>query len=318
MTTNARRHVDRRPRGVCPHLAALVGAAVVALAAFTVPSAVPGGVAGAATKHSGTVDVLYAGSLLDLMENQIGPAFHKATGYSVVGFSNGSSALASEIQGGTEVGDVFLSASPSADITLQGASNGDWVSTYQEFATSQLVLGYNPASPFAKALRTQPWYDVVTRSGFLLGRTDPATDPKGVLAVDALEGVALSYGVPALASLATSNSNIFEETSLVGELQAGQLDAGFFYAVEAAAAHLKTVPLVGTDLYGEYTVATLKDAPHPAAAKAFVSFLLGKAGQKILAANGVTPLHPVMTFGPNSSSTTTTTSSTNPTTTTTS
>jgi molybdate/tungstate transport system substrate-binding protein len=287
---------------------------VVALATLASPLAAPGSVAGAAAKHSGSVDVLYAGSLLDLMENQIGPAFHRATGYSVVGFSNGSSALASEIQGGTEVGDVFISASPSADMTLQGAANGDWVNTYQEFATSQLVLAYNPASPFAKALRTQPWYDVVTRSGFLLGRTDPATDPKGVLATDALEGVALSYDVPALASLATSNSNIFEETALVGELQAGQLDAGFFYAVEAAAAHLKTVPLTGTDLYGEYTVATLKDAPHPAAAKAFVAFLLGRTGQKILEANGVTPLRTVETFGPSSATTTTT----SPTTTTTS
>ncbi len=262
------------------------------------------GVASAAPLHSGSVDVLYAGSLLDLMEHAIDPAFHKATGYTVVGVSNGSSALASEIQGGTEVGDVFLSASPSADTTLQGRANGDWVDTYKEFATSQLVLGYNRASPFAHALRTQPWYDVVTRPDFLLGRTDPATDPKGVLAVDALTGVALSYGVPALATLATSTSNVFEETALVGELQAGQLDAGFFYAVEAAAAHLQTVALVGTDLFGQYTVATLKGAPHRAAAQAFVAFLLSQAAKKILAANGLTPLAHVPIFGPATASTT--------------
>lgn len=309
MTIFAPRHgADARRARPWFRRATVPAATVVFAASSLLPLLGTASTASAATKHSGSVDVLYAGSLLDLMQNDIDPAFHKATGYTVVGVSNGSSALATEIQGGTEVGDVFISASPSADQTLQGAANGSWVDTYTEFATSRLVLGYNPASPFAKALRTQPWYDVVTRSGFLLGRTDPATDPKGVLAVDALEGVALSYGVPALDAIATSTSNIFEETSLVGELQAGQLDAGFFYAVEAAAAHLKTVPLTGTDLYGEYTVALLKDAPHRAAAKAFVAFLLGKQGQRILSANGVQPLKKVQTFGPGSATSTTTTS----------
>ena len=258
------------------------------------------------TKHSGTVDVLYAGSFFDLMQQQLDPAFHKVTGYTVRGISAGSSALASEISGGTVVGDVFISASPAEDATLQGAAKGSWVTTYKEFAKSPIVLGYNPASRFAKALKTESWYDVVVRPGFLLGRTDPATDPKGVLAVDALTGVALSYDVPALATLATSPSNIFEETSLVGELQAGQLDGAFFYAVEAAAAHIKTVPLVGTSLAGEYTVAILKNAPHVTAARAFVKFLLGKRGQKILRANGVTPLSTVHVFTTSSTSTTTT------------
>ena len=48
---------------------------------------------------SGPVDVLYAGSLLDLMQHQLAPAFHRATGYSVVGIANGSSALATQIKG---------------------------------------------------------------------------------------------------------------------------------------------------------------------------------------------------------------------------
>jgi molybdate/tungstate transport system substrate-binding protein len=272
--------------------------------------------AGAAShpKASGKVVVLYAGSLLDLMQQQFGPAFHKATGYTVSGYSNGSSALATEIKGGTQVGDVFISASPKADVSLQGVGNGDWVSTYKEFGTSPLVLGYNTSSKYAKDLRTKPWYNVVDLPNFLLGRTDPATDPKGVLAVNALNGVALSYGVTGLNALATSTSNIFPETALVGEIQAGQLDAGFFYAVEAVAAHLKTVPLVGTGLAAEYTVAILHRAPDAAAAKAFVKFLLSKAGQEILKKNGVTSVVPPVLFAASSGTTTT---SSAPTTTTT-
>jgi molybdate/tungstate transport system substrate-binding protein len=258
-------------------------------------------------RHSGTLVVLYAGSFLDLMQQQLVPAFLQASGYTVSGISAGSSALASEISGGTVVGDVFISASPSADASLQSAANGSWVATYDEFATSRLVLGYNPASKFAKALRTRPWYKVVDRAGFLLGRTDPATDPKGVLAVDALTGVALSHDVPNLAALASSTSNIFQETALVGELQAGQLDGGFFYGVEAAASHIKTVPLIGTDLAAEYTVAILKNAPHAAAARAFVKFLLGAGGAKILKNNGVTPLARVKVFSSSAISGTTTT-----------
>lgn len=304
-------------RWASPRRLAVSGTVVSLTLAGTLAAPFTGSATSAASaKHSGTVDVLYAGSFLDLMEQRIGPAFHKTTGYTVSGFSAGSSALASEIAGGTQVGDVFISASPRVNQSLEGASNGGWVSSYDEFGTSPLVLGYNRSSRFAEALRTTPWYDVVDRPGFLLGRTDPATDPKGVLAVDALSGVALSYDVPALGALATSTSNIFPETTLVGELQAGQLDAGFFYGVEAAAAHIKTVALTGTNLEAEYTVAVLNRAPHEAAAKAFVKFLLGANGRKILKANGVNPINPakVVKYSAESSDVA---SSTRPTTTTT-
>jgi molybdate/tungstate transport system substrate-binding protein len=284
-------------------------AVLVALGVLAAPATDAGASPPKRVKASGTVDVLYAGSFLDLMEQRVDPAFHKATGYTVSGYSAGSTALATEIAGGTQVGDVFISASPAVNASLEGTANGDWVSSYEEFGYSALVLGYNPKSRFAKDLETKPWYEVVGRQGFLLGRTDPATDPKGVLAVDALTGVALSYDQPNLAPLATSKSNLFEETALVGDLQAGQLDAGFFYAVEAAAAHLKTVPLVGTHLSGQYTVAILNRAPHEAAAMAFVKFLLSAAGQKILKGNGVTPIVPALNFRGSADSTATTTTS---------
>jgi len=243
------------------------------------------------------VDVLYAGSLLDLMQQQVDPAFAKATGFTVSGYSAGSTDLASEIKGRTQQGDVFISASPAVNTTLKGASNGNWVSWYVEFADSPLVLAYNPSSKFAHGLKTKPWYEVVDQPGFLLGRTDPATDPKGVLAVDALDQTATKFSVPALRTEAASTTNVFPETTLVGRLQAGQLDAGFFYGVEAAAAHLTVVPLVGTKLAGEYTVTILNQAPHEAAARAFVTFLLGAAGRKILKANGVDPISPPKVTG---------------------
>jgi molybdate/tungstate transport system substrate-binding protein len=255
--------------------------------------------AGAAT-HSGPVDVLSAGSLQDLLQQQVGPAFEKATGYTLNDTSMGSDALASGIKGGTLQGDVFISASPAVNATLEGEANGSWVSWYAEFGSSPLVLGYNSASKFAHALKTQPWYDVITQPGFLIGRTDPATDPKGVLAVTALDQAAAKHHLPALKNVATSTSNVFPETSLVGQLQANQLDAGFFYGVEASAADIKTVPLSGTKLAGDYTITLLKSSPDRAAAHAFIEFLLGKDGQRILARNGIVSITPPKVSGESS------------------
>jgi len=247
---------------------------------------------GASTTPSGPVDVLSAGSLQDLMQDQVGPAFQKATGYTLDNISMGSDALASSITGGTLQGDVFISASPAVNTSLEGSRNGNWVSWYDQFASSPLVLGYNPSSKFAQALKSKPWYEVISEPGFHIGRTDPTTDPKGVLADEALDQAAKKHDLPALKTLGTETSDVFPETSLVGELQAGQLDAGFFYGVEAAAANIKTVPLTGTSLAGDYTITILNKAPHEAAAVAFVNFLLGKAGQKILAKNGVLAAKP--------------------------
>ena len=107
----------------------------------------------------------------------------------------GSDAIANGIKGGTLQGDVFISASPTVNKTLEGSANGNWVSWYAAFGSSPLVLGYNPSSKFAGALRTKPWYDVIDQPGFLIGRTDPATDPKGVLAVTALDQAAKAHDI---------------------------------------------------------------------------------------------------------------------------
>jgi molybdate transport system substrate-binding protein len=254
--------------------------------------------AGAAS-GSGSVTVLSAGSLQTLIQSDVAPAFLSATGYTLNDISEGSTAIASSIKAGTQVGDVFISASPVVNATLEGSANGEWVSWYGTFGQSPLLLGYNPKSSFAHALKTEPWYDVVGQPGFRLGRTDPTTDPKGVLAVNALTAAAKKYKKPALVAQTTSTTDLYSETSLLGELQAGQLDAGFFYGVEAAAAGLKTtVPVTGVPKQeAAYTITILNKAPDEAAAVAFVKFLLGKKGQDILKQNGIAPVVPPQVTG---------------------
>ncbi len=275
------------------------GLATVLCVPATALSVLGGEPAGAATASSGPVTVLSAGSLQTLMQSDVTPAFLKATGYTINNISEGSTAIASAVKAGTQVGDVFISAAPAVNASLEGTANGSWVSWYATFGESPLVLAYNPKSTFAHDLKTKPWYDVVGLAGFKLGRTDPATDPKGVLAVTALQDAAKKYKKPALLTDTTSTTNVYSETSLLGELQAGQLDAGFFYGVEAAAADAKTtVPLTGIPKQaGVYTITILNKAPHPAAAVAFVKFLVGKKGASLLKKNGITPSTPVQVSG---------------------
>jgi molybdate/tungstate transport system substrate-binding protein len=128
--------------------ASLAGAACVALVAVgSSASAASASIARAqpsVVKHSGDVDVLSAGSLDTLMTKTVGPAFHAATGYTLVDTSGGSSTLAADIKNKIDVADVFVSASPAVDDTLRGPKNGDWVSWYADFATSPEVLGTTP------------------------------------------------------------------------------------------------------------------------------------------------------------------------------
>ncbi len=249
--------------------------------------------AAAANKAHGKVQVLYAGSLETLMERTVGPAFHKATGYTFAGYPAGSTDLASEIKGKVRQGDVFLSASSKADASLEGKDNGGWVSWYAPFASTKLVLGYNPNSQFASALTSRPWYQVVTQPGFRLGFTDPTLDPKGVLAVAALNTAATQYNEPELSQIATDQSDLFPEEDLIGRLQAGQLDAGFFYTVEASAAKIPTVSLGSINETATYTITVLKHAPDAAGGQAFVKFLLSSKGKRLLKAVGLTMARPV-------------------------
>jgi molybdate/tungstate transport system substrate-binding protein len=226
------------------------------------------------------------------MEDNLGPAFQRADGYSFEGFGGGSTELASEIKGGVRQGDVFVSASAAADHSLEDATGGNWVSWYTTFMASPLVLAYNPHSSFGAELRRGvPWYRVLAQPGIRVGQTDPKLDPKGVLTVEAIAAAAHKLHDPALAK-AASSFEVFPETSLVGRLQAGQLDAGFFYAVEAKTAKLATVALTPVYKYADYTATILNHAPDPTGAAALLRYLLNAERTDTLEKNGLNPIKP--------------------------
>jgi molybdate/tungstate transport system substrate-binding protein len=250
-----------------------------------------GSSAGSDSQSGGeTVNVLYAGSLVAMMENDFGPAFEKATGDSFRGYGAGSTELAQQIKGKVRQGDVFISAGAAADEELEGAENGEWLSWYTNFAEAPLVLGYNPHSEFADALKSEPWYEAISEPGIRVGRTDPKLDPKGEKTVAAIEEAATKLGRPELEST-LEGFPVYPEETLVGRLQAGQLDAGFFYENEAIEADIPVISIKPAEQVADYTVSILKDAPGQGAAEAFVRYLLGP-GTAILKRYGLTVLKP--------------------------
>ncbi|MGH3830025.1 MAG: extracellular solute-binding protein [Pseudonocardiaceae bacterium] len=248
------------------------------------------------TTAKGPVNVLYAGSLVNLMEHSLGPRFNQATGDTFQGFGAGSNELAMQIKGKVRQGDVFISASPSVNADLLGAANGNWESWYVAFASAPLVIGYAPNSTFATDLKSKPWYQVITEPGFKLGSTDPKLDPKGKLALQALTRAAKIYHDPGLPAAARRNITVLPETELVGRLESGQLDAGFFYNSETSEQKIPTVSLDRVHLAATYTVTVLNMAPNPAPAAAFVQYLVSPAGAALLRQDGLT-VRPLALYG---------------------
>lgn len=274
------------------------------------------------------ISVLYAGSLVNLMEKKIGPAFTQATGYPYEGEGKGSTALATEIKGHLRTPDIFISASTAVDKSLMGAANGNYVSWYATFIRTSMVIGYNPKSKFAADLQaaangTKPWYQVLEEPSFRLGRTDPALDPKGVRTIILMELAQQYYNQPNLEQKilgsAENTSQIFPEEELVARLGSGQLDAGFFYLNEVEEANLPYISLpaqinLGDPSYnssyakasytdpksGEttkgsatvYTITIPNTSKNKAGAIAFVNFIFSATGKSILTQDGLTLVTP--------------------------
>lgn len=277
-------------------------------------------------KGSGAVLVLYAGSLVSLMENTIRPAFNTATGYEFQGEGKGSVALANQIKDKLRQPDVFISADPTVNDTLAGAKNGDIADWYVVWGRTTIVIAYNPKSQFAPQLDqakagTVPWYTVLETLGLKLGRTDPQTDPKGYRTLWMFDLAEKFYNQPGLKQKILgaddNTAQIFPEEELVARMQSGQLDAGIFYLSEVTGlkpplpyitlpdainqgnpAMAKTYSQetytnkMGLSFTGSpilYTATAPSVSKNPNGGMAFVQYLATADARQALQANGILP-----------------------------
>jgi molybdate/tungstate transport system substrate-binding protein len=182
-------------------LLASAGSVTVAEAAPPLPAEHPA--ASCARDAGSTINVLHAGSLTNLVQLSLAPLFHAFCGATATDQGGPAVGLADAIKDGSLSGDVYMSADAHVNKMLIGPENGDWVRWYLAFARNQEVITYTPGSRFFAELERArlgevPWYEVLTEPGFVLGRTDPNTDPGGYFALFVAGLAERYYGIAGL------------------------------------------------------------------------------------------------------------------------
>jgi molybdate/tungstate transport system substrate-binding protein len=242
-----------------------------------------------AAQTAGTVSVLYAGSLVTPMEGPIKSAL-AAEGIDFQGQGAGSKMLANLIAAGAKTPDAFISVDPTLITGL-----GSKVAHAATFAGTSLGIGWSNQSKYASvfaevAAGKKPILDALATPGLSIGRTDPRIDPKGVYTLEAMTILAGADGEKRILGNDENPAQTFPEEDLLARIETGQADVGFFYRTEAVARGLAFAPLPGAAALSDkitYTLAVMKDAPHPAQAKAFEDFILTGPGKQILQKAGL-------------------------------
>lgn len=298
-------------------VAGLIGASLVAtsLALGPAAGAVP------------VVRVLYAGSLATINDQVLGPAFSRADGIGYQGQGDATLALAREIVGGELTADLFESVG-TGGLRAVGPKLMPWAVS---IASQPLVVMYNPKSRWAPEFQAiasgkRPLRDLFAllgTRGLRLGRTDPETDPQGQAFVLMVHLATRLYHLPpdtprrVLGPL-ENPAQVFAETALPAELQAGGVDAasGFLpQAIELRLPYIALPPALDFAVAREaktYAQASIvlptthrrvvgaplaiwagplfEPGSHAALGVRYLEFVMSAQGQADLRKNGFTPL----------------------------
>ncbi|MGN6607991.1 MAG: molybdate ABC transporter substrate-binding protein [Jatrophihabitans sp.] len=227
-----------------------------------------GGATTSSGELSGSISVYAAASLTEAFKTieQQFTAAHPGT--SVTLTFGASSDLSTQISQGAKV-DVFASASEKnmKALASQATSPTDFVKNRLEIA----VPPNNPAHITSVA--------DLARSGVKVAVCDPAV-PCGVVAQQVFTNAKITV---------KPTANEADVKSTLAAVESGEVDAGLVYVTDVRAAGSKVtgIPIPGgVNASTTYPIATLKGAPNPALAKAFVDYVLSADGRKVLTADG--------------------------------
>jgi molybdate/tungstate transport system substrate-binding protein len=284
-----------------------------------------------AATTGGEVSVLYAGSLVSVMETKIGPAFGNL-GYDYKGEGHGSIQDANMIIDGQRFPDVFISVGLNPINMLINNKPTPLAKWYLGFASDEMVIAYNPKSSFAadfekSKVGTTPWYQVLAKPGVKFLRTDPLLDPKGCYTVIAAKLADILYRNSRLSATILNgerNENqLRPEEVLLTLLEQGEADAIPAYKHEAIERGFPFISLppqinLGDPAFANYykqASCTQKDGSltigkpvvfdisipntvrNNAGAIQFVNFILSKDGKTILQNDGFKTITPLIIGG---------------------
>lgn len=271
-----RRHRPRAVRRIAPGITLVAVLALSGCSASTVADASdPTSSSTAHAKDTHAKDTLsgeltvYAAASLTASFNALAARFHDAhPGVTVnpIDF-DGSQILATQIVQGAPA-DVFASADQQTMATVQKA--GLTASTPKVFATNTLEIAVAPGNP-KKVTKLDDLADSKVQTVLCAPAVPCGAAAQTLLTADGVK-----------VTPASEEQNV---TAVITKVSTGAADAGLVYVtdVKAAKGSVDGVPIPDADkAINKYPITTVKNAPHPAVAKAFLAYVLSPSGQKVL------------------------------------
>lgn len=251
--------------------ATALGAALLLLGACTGPDDVGRTATAGDDGLRGTLTVFAAASLTDAFE-EIGVGFRQEHPDVELSFSfAGSSSLAAQVVSGAPA-DVFAAASSQTmrRVTEAGRALGE----PEVFARNRLQIAVPSGNPAGVE-----GLDDLAREGIAVALCAPEV-PCGA----ATETLLAAAGV-------TASPDTLEQDvrAALSKAELGEVDAALVYRTDvlSAGAEVEGIDVPeATQAVNDYPVVALRDAPNPAAARAFVGYVLSPEGQRVLAAAG--------------------------------
>lgn len=214
----------------------------------------------------------YAAASLTKTFTSLGEEFQKANPETKVAFNfAGSSDLVTQIKAGAPA-DVFASADEAnmAKVTDAGLNEG----TPVDFATNVLAIAVPPGNP----AKITSWADLAKPGVKVVVCAPQVPCGAATVKVEAATGVKL-----------TPVSEESAVTDVLGKVSSGEADAGIVYVtdVKGAGSSVDSVPFPeAASVVNTYPIVALKGTTNQPVADAFVAFVVGPDGQKVLSAAG--------------------------------
>jgi molybdate/tungstate transport system substrate-binding protein len=180
------------------------------------------------------IEVMYAASLQNEMEDGIIPAFERKAGIDVYAEAKGSVTIINLVKDGYRRPDVVI----SADASLLDELKGDMIGNYAIFASNSIVIAHRGVD-----IDRENWIDVLLSGKYRTGMSDPLSDPLGYRTLLTLKLAELHYGCRFYDELVEKMLVFGLETDLLANLRAGTVDVAFLYKNMASTHSLSFLPL---------------------------------------------------------------------------
>jgi molybdate/tungstate transport system substrate-binding protein len=268
------------------------------------------GVLGGSQAQDGKVlHVALAGTMEQVISREIGPAFTAATGYTFDITRQSSVLLANRIASGELKPDVYISSDANVMELVMGPVNNDRARWYLPILRSRTVIMHGTQSRFnndIEAVRAGklPWYELMQRPGLVLKRPNPTVDSGGYRAIFVFDLAERFYKLPELKQRVLGDDNnesqYFDRAKDFPLIPNGSIDVFVTYITNplvegmpfvdlpeeidqsnpsmqdwyATASYTNPHGQTFRGTYAAYAVTVPVAAANPAAAEAFVRFLL--------------------------------------------